>query len=181
MLENISQVDWNRIKQASGNASHVPEAVKGLVSDDHSIREAAYWKLDNHIVLQSDLYEAAYYVIPFLLEILRSDVQQGRDYVYDLLFEIANGCAPEEVMCTYSGREIELTDACRMAVSDEFELYLLEVSNKSSSCREKALELLVSVSDGIGDIKTSLSGLLLSESDSEFSGVLRDAITELDD
>lgn len=70
MLEKINKIDWKGLRQAHGDADHIPEAIKGLLSEDEQISERSYWLLDNYVVLQSDLHEAALYVVPFLLEIL---------------------------------------------------------------------------------------------------------------
>lgn len=79
MFEKINEIDWKGLRQAHGDARQVPEAIKGLISEEEQVRRQSYWLLDNYVVLQSDLYEAALYVVPFLLEILSSDVTQGRN------------------------------------------------------------------------------------------------------
>lgn len=179
MFEKLNDVDWENLKQAHGNARHVPEAIKGLVSNDPEIREASYWKLDNYVVLQSDLYEAAFYIIPFLVEILKSDILFGRNYVYDLLFEIANGYASEDLLCVYGNKEVPLKDACRNAIANEIELYLFEVRNSSSKFRLDALGLLISLDEYEEKIIPELAEILKHEDSSEFEVELRKSISEL--
>mgnify|MGYP000571271690 CR=1 FL=1 len=180
MLDEIEKINWTELKQAHGNSGHVPDAIRGLISGDRKEQEASYWKLDNHIVLQGDLYQAAFYVIPFLLEILGSKVKSGRSYAYDLLFEIANGFAPEETICVYDGVSLPLTEACKNAVVGGVDLYLGEVSDISSVCRENALDLLISLEEQIDHIVISLNTIKDKETDSEFRCKLEEAIAEID-
>jgi len=147
MLESIRSIEWMKLKQAHGDASHVPEAVEQLISDDEEKREKAYWELDNNVVLQSDLYEAAFYIIPFLLEILRSNIAVGREHVYALLAGIANGFAPEAATILINGKRIPLSIACRNMVLDHINIYLDEVQNQASDYRDSALDLLMSLSE----------------------------------
>ena len=109
------------------------------------MQEASYWKLDNHVVLQGDLYQSAFYVIPFMIEIIFSKTQHSRGLAYDLLFEIANGFAVEDESCLYKDMELSLTDACKAAVSDGMCWYLEEVADMTSKYRENALDLIISL------------------------------------
>jgi hypothetical protein len=180
VFNNIDEVNWSELRQAHGDAGHVPEAIKGLIASDPKVQEASYWKLDNHIVLQGDLYQAAFYVIPFLIEILKSNIQSGRNYVYDLLFEIANGCAPDEVSCVYDGLNLPLTDACKRVIADNINTYLAEVANASSDCRESALDLLISLEEQQDKIISKLSDVRNKENNSSFRSKLEEAIAEIE-
>ncbi len=177
MLEMMEQVDWKAIKQANGAATSVPSALRDLISGDAKVRESAYWTLDNHVVLQSDLYEAAYYVLPFLIEILRSGTIAGREYVYDLLTEIANGYAPESEKCLYKGEEVPLAEGCKAVVADEIDLFVQEVENTDSDFRNNALELLIVLRER--KIIPTLKQLFADERNPEFAALLETAILEL--
>ncbi len=181
MFANLEKIDWSKLRQAHGDASLVPTAIQELISNDSDKREAAYWKLDNYIVLQSDLYESAYYVIPFLLEILKSDSTVGREHVYALLSEIANGYAPENITININNKNVPLGDACRSLVSDSVQLYLSEVENKDSEFRSSALDLLMTLKEKSELIKERINALLLTERDSEVADLLREVIRELDE
>lgn len=181
MFDDIDKISWAKLKQAHGNSEHVPSAIKGLVSNDEKEQEASYWKLDNHVVLQGDLYQAAFYVIPFLLEILAASIRNGRSYVYDLLFEIANGFAPEEVPCDYDGVTLTLTEGCKRAVADGLHLYLEEISDSNSVCRENALDLIVSLEEYAKNAVPRLIELKDKEVNPEFQSKLEEAIAEIGD
>jgi hypothetical protein len=145
MVTETRAIDWKNISQADGDAAHVPDALRGLVSFDPEERETSYWKLDNFIILQGGIYEASFYAIPFLLEITKSSAEHGKDRAYDLLTEIANGWEAENASCMYFGEMMSLTDACKRSISDAYEVFLREVANTKSNLREKALDLLISL------------------------------------
>jgi hypothetical protein len=142
MFDRIDDVQWAALEQAHGTAEHIPLALRGLMSSDVEIRNSSYWKLDNHVVLQSDLYQAAYFIIPFLLEILRSCEEEIKTCAYNLLHEIANGYAPDEVRCMHRGGEVSLVGACRAAIMEGCDLFLEDSLNSSSINADQAANLL---------------------------------------
>ena len=175
----LNAIDWANLKQAHGTSAHVPDALRGLVSDDPEIQKSAYWKLDNFIVLQSDLFESAYFVVPFLVEILTSQPQTDLRYIYDLLFEIGNGSAPESQRCYHKGVSLSLKAACRQAVADAVNVYLSEVGNLQSKYRLNALDLLVSWHEFKHGILPTLERLYRIEQGSDFGAELKRAISDL--
>ncbi len=141
--ENLRTVPWDQKSVASGKADHVPQALLGLVSPDNSLRERSYWQLDNEVVLQSDLYDAAYSVIPFLIQYLWDRVPHGRDRIYDLLIEIGGGFAPSTIMCqTREGDSIPLQDACAREIRKGFRVFLRDTGDQDVRIAAKAKELM---------------------------------------
>jgi hypothetical protein len=142
-LQGLSQITWNEKSVASGKAIHVPQALAGLISPDEKVRNRSYWQLDNEVVLQSDLYEAAYFVIPFLIEFLNEENIHGRERIYDLLYEIAQGNAPLTVLCrTKEGDEIPLKDACTREIVKGFTTFLRDAKEANPLISKKAKELM---------------------------------------
>lgn len=142
-LEDLSAIPWSQKSIASGNAAHVPEALAGLLSPDATVRNRSYWQLDNEVVLQSDLYEAAYFVIPFLIRFLSEKVPHGRDRIYDLLYEIAHGDAPSTVTCRISdGEVVPLKQACAAELKKGLQVLLRDTSDADPLIRQKAKELI---------------------------------------
>ena len=142
-LEELTAVAWSEKSVASGKADMVPEALAGLLSTDENLRNRSYWQLDNEVVLQSDLYEAAYFVIPFLIDFLRVKVVHGRDRIYDLLYEIANGHAPSSILCrTKDGDEVPLMDACLREVKKGISVFRRDLTDANHRISQKAKELL---------------------------------------
>jgi len=151
LREKLSLVPWQAKRTANGDGKHIPEAIENLVSPEESVRRAAYWKLDNYIVLQSDLFEAAYSVIPFLIELLQT-TKYGRELIYDLLFEIANGYAPANITCvTADGSIAPLKEACFNSVKSGISLYTHDLNDSDSSIRGKAHDLIELLSEPRGE------------------------------
>jgi hypothetical protein len=141
-LKKIADVNWSEKNVASGRATHVPQALADLVSPDEEVRHRAYWRLDNEVVLQSDLFEGAYFVISFLLEFLDDKVAHGRDRIYDLLYEIASGYAPPEVLChTLEGDTVPLNAACDREVRKGLPLFLRDAADTDAAISDRAKEL----------------------------------------
>lgn len=141
--EHLARMAWNDKTVASGKADSVPEALRGLTSPDERIRQKSYWQLDNEVVLQSDLYEAAYFIIPILIGMLQDRVSYGRDLIYDLLYEIANGYAPADIVCrTVDGQILPLMDACNRELKRGMDVFLRDSADGDPTVRDKSRELL---------------------------------------
>jgi hypothetical protein len=139
----ISHVPWSEVRVASGKAGHVPEALIGLLSPDEETQNRSYWRLDNEVVLQSDLYEAAYFVVPVLVQMLDDRVAHGRERIYDLLYEIANGCAPPTTLCrTKDGRLVPLRQACLDELKNGLSVFDRDTTDEEASIAAKARELV---------------------------------------
>jgi len=139
----IRSVRWDEMRSLNGSAEHVPAALRDLLSDNLDVINRAYWKLDNHVVVQADLFEAAYYVIPILLQMLREGIDTGRIRVYDLLFEICNGhgqCG--EMLKTAHGEELLLRVACRQEIRRGIELFEADLHNQDEEFSRNARDLL---------------------------------------
>jgi hypothetical protein len=139
----ISSVNWKEIKVASGSAEHVSEALIGLLSPDEETQNRSYWRLDNELVLQSDLYEAAYYATPILIQMLADSVPHGRERIYDLLYEIANGYAPMTTLCrTRDGRLVPLREACAKELASGVGVFNRDTNDEDPCIGAKARELV---------------------------------------
>jgi hypothetical protein len=142
-VEDVRAIPWSQKSVASGKADRVPQALADLISPNESVRERSYWQLDNEIVLQSDLYDAAYVAIPFLIQYLRESVPHGRDRIYDLLIEIGRGFAPPTSLClTKEGDSIPLQDACAREIVKGFPVFLRDTADQDARIAAKARELM---------------------------------------
>jgi hypothetical protein len=144
LADELARIPWSTLDVASGKAGHVPKALLGLLSPDETVRNTSYWQLDNEVVCQSDLYEASYFVVPFLLKMLHEPVRYGRDRIYDLLFEIANGSAPPTVECrTHEGEQVPLKVASFREVEKGMDVFKRDaVADSDPRIRKKAEELI---------------------------------------
>ena len=91
--------DWTHIMEANGPATNIPSALRELVAANtpDEVRQA-YWKLENHVVVQGQLFEAAVYVVPVLLAALL-DTNRPRFVrigILELLFQIIAGTSHED-------------------------------------------------------------------------------------
>ena len=133
-------------------AEQVPEALIGLLSPDEETHNRSYWRLDNEVVLQSDLYEAAYYAIPILVQMLADRVPHGRERIYDLLYEIANGYAPATNLCrTRDDRLVPLREACAKELTSGVDVFNRDANDEDPRIGAKARDLMELLGEnGIG-------------------------------
>ena len=157
-LDLIYTINWSEIHSNTGFCTNIPDAVNDLFSADGKVRENAYWKLDNHIVVQGTLYEGAFYIIPFLLSYIFNDIETGKEETYNLLYEIANGWAEYNncVILNYAksesmiyfvpnknnGIKLPLQLACRNAILSAWDFLKEELINKDSKFRNTALDIM---------------------------------------
>ncbi len=94
-----------------------------LCSDAEDEANAAYWALDNHIVLQGQLFEAAPAATSFLLAGLSSNQYSefGLRRALDLLVEIAFG---EADYTEVERANVDLGPRCRALVREQIEWFL---------------------------------------------------------
>jgi len=114
----LAAVDWSSMRVMEGiDAARIPTAVERLVSaeSEEEAREA-YWQLDNTVVVQGQLFEAAQHLVPALHAALVGELASpAREAIADLLVEICAGEADESEVAL--GNE-QLGDSCRAAVSE---------------------------------------------------------------
>ena len=178
MLVDLNKVDWGSLGTVSGSASEIPHALLLLTSDSEKERTAGYWKIDNHVVVQSDLFTAAPFVVPFLLEILANRTRPGASLVYDLLYEIGGGGAPEETMTDFrlpgwSTEELPLQRACYDAVKSGLDLYLKDIVHAEMELKMKAVELVQLLADECESVQEKLDAAVDSIEDLEIRNRLR--------
>lgn len=100
MLEQIHHENWKELHVLTGTAEHVPKAVLGLLSNNRKSFDAAYWKLENYVVVQGDLFSSAAILPKYLEEVVVK--ARFKESVIDLIWQIGTG---------YS-ENVELQKAC---------------------------------------------------------------------
>jgi hypothetical protein len=93
MLESLDSIEWNILSHAYGEASDVPNLIRGLASADKKIRESSLWTLYTNIYHQGTVYQASAYAVPFLIELLKSEYVLDKDTILTLLGHLATGNA----------------------------------------------------------------------------------------
>ncbi|MEM7164542.1 MAG: hypothetical protein AAF581_03720 [Planctomycetota bacterium] len=95
-LSRLSDIDWNSLEHAYGEASDVPDLLRALAEGDDDERSKALYELFGNIIHQGTVYPATVAAIPFLSSILES--RDGDDEgVVMLLAGIAGGSGYLEV------------------------------------------------------------------------------------
>lgn len=89
----IARLPWGRIREASGSAEQIPFAlVEMLNATTPEAVNAAYWKLENHVVVQGQLFEVAEFVVSVLIAaLLEEKPRHVRISILELLFQIVTG------------------------------------------------------------------------------------------
>ena len=131
MLDSLNGIPWSRLRCLAGFADHVPDAVLGLMSENPEVIKASYWRLENCVVAQGTLYEAAGYLPSVLLEAF--DKAPLKWSILELLFQIGNGGAIDDP---------ELEDQCHNSVISGLEHWLLSNPNADSKLRDAVEDVL---------------------------------------
>lgn len=139
MLEKLSEINWDQLTYAFGSASHLPDTIKDLTSNDEGIREDAIDGLYSSIWHQGTVYEATAYAVPFLVELLESPEIEDKHQIVGLLREIANG---ELSVNQYRSGELDWLKAAREAVVKHYDIYLNLTVEGDEKTRSAAIKLL---------------------------------------
>ncbi|GIH73044.1 hypothetical protein [Sphaerimonospora thailandensis] len=89
----LGRHNWGSLRAMGGEADRVPESILTLLSSEtEDDAWAAYWELENCVVVQGQLFEASQYVVPVLLAALVGEISQvARKAVLELLFQLVSG------------------------------------------------------------------------------------------
>lgn len=106
------------------------------MSEDPNLIEASYWRLENCVVAQGTLYEAAGYLPPVLFEAF--DKAPLKWSILKLLFQIGNGKAIDDS---------ELEQRCHDSVVSGLNRWLLSNPDADSKVRNTVKDVLSELSD----------------------------------
>lgn len=90
----LSRHDWSALRCAGGPATGVPQELRGLLAATNGEeRHKHYWKLDNNVVVQGNLYEAAVPVVSVLCAALAdgNTSPYAHSGIVELLFQLVCG------------------------------------------------------------------------------------------
>jgi hypothetical protein len=143
----LALVNWESLRAIGpGQARKVPDAVRRLVSaDSETDATAAYWELDNNVVVQGQLFEAARPLIPVLLAAVAGELTTpARLRVVDLIVEIASG-RPDESEVALANTE--LGRDCRSAVRAGVWLFYEMLVRAEAPLRKRAVQIIYAVDE----------------------------------
>ncbi len=89
----IGRITWDDLRSAGGFASTIPKALADLYgASTPEQAQDAYWRLENHVVVQGQLYQAAEQVVSVLLAMLSEErPRHVRISSLELLLQILMG------------------------------------------------------------------------------------------
>lgn len=109
----IHRIPWSTLRQAGGTAEQVPHALMELLhAPTPELATQAYWRLENHVVVQGQLYQAAEPAVSVLMAALLAEEspRHVRLGVLELLFQILSGSAHDSEIAQGNRR---LDEVCR--------------------------------------------------------------------
>lgn len=140
MSWELDRHQWNTLR-AAGTAVDVPLAIEALQSA--TTEEAAvdaYWRIDNVVVVQGAVYEAALAATQCLLSSLLQCTEVARPHILELLVQIGSGEASESEVVAGNSSVVEM---CLGELVRGFPIYahLLEHSSRTEE-RAYCVDLL---------------------------------------
>jgi hypothetical protein len=163
MLEGLTNINWDKIQGRDGSAKKVPEPMYQLCFGDKKAQVDASYILEGTAINQGTLYEAAYYLTPFLQEVLQVQDPEVKVMIYNLLYEISSlhafdmGPAVE-----VDSESIPLKQACRQRVIQGRSLYYTDLANNDVMVRFKVFELLLAFTESFETIHKEIMQLIRS-------------------
>jgi hypothetical protein len=132
----IDSVKWDNYEVGSGDARKVGDAIRELLtSKDSAEAESAYWKLENHIVVQGNVYTSAVPATRILVASLLDDRPLSvRIPILDLFFQILSG--------TPANPGEDVVNICKKYVYEGFWLIVNEFVQGPRGAARDVLELI---------------------------------------
>ncbi len=151
----MNRHSWRDLREASGSAAGIPHALEGmLTADSPNAVDVAYWKLENHVVVQGELFEAAPHVVSVLLAALLDNSPSFiRIGILELLFQILGGESHE------SEGERDLGPKCRDLAREGLWLLYGELGAGLPGQRAAALEVLNLVETDRGRLRAIVGSI----------------------
>jgi hypothetical protein len=89
----LERVSWASLRESTGSATAIPGVLTQLLTASTPEEcETHYWRLENYVVVQGNLFEVAEFVVPVLLAALQeSSPRCVRISILELLFQIVSG------------------------------------------------------------------------------------------
>ena len=114
----MTAIPWETLESCGGHSDpeNIPGNIDRLFSEDPKEREKGYWGIDNHAVVQSDLYSSAPYAARLIVDRILSGAPLYPE-VARVLYELHSG-ANEQILEVgpLAGEPIE--EICRRVVGE---------------------------------------------------------------
>lgn len=139
MTRELERFDWARLR-AQGSAERVPGALEALASasSDAEARDA-YWKIDNTVVVQGALYEAAVATAACTTVVLHRCHPPARARALELLVQLGSGdTAPSE----HEVGDSDIRERCLAELLSGFSLYVHLLEDGTRAEKGHCVDLL---------------------------------------
>jgi hypothetical protein len=152
VTELLADVDWASLHVDGGDATSVPDALLELAAaTDETAAAEAYWKLDNNVVVQGEVFDSAAALIPAILVLLTGDIAtEARVRLLDLMIEM-HGAETHPSESARSGSKA--SDECTRLIREGLWLYVAAASDASPSVRRSAVDLIAAVVGPDSDVR----------------------------
>lgn len=177
MLEGLDRIDWSRLSHAYGEASDVPQLIRGLAAGSAEIRESSLHDLFGNIWHQGTVYEATAFAVPFLIELIEDPVIPDRSRILYLVQSISEGWLDCQKYAAEQGKFLPPAVAARHAqerphyqaaheaVARGFNVLSGLLSADDASVRMGSAFVLATLTERRGDVALILLEAIDSETD----------------
>lgn len=136
----IARVDWGRLREATGSAEGIGRALGRLLAASPDEVSSIYWELENHIVVQGELFESAEASVSVLVAAFADErPSHVRIAILELLYQVLSG-EPGEAERSRGGSD--LANRCRARAREGFWLLMREYVVGERDAALTVLELL---------------------------------------
>ncbi len=189
----IDSINWTEkevcgwVEGEGDNAGIIPQALKMLMKPDEKIQDKAFDELDNYVVVQRNLYEASYYVLPILFSMLECDEIPEKNVIFGMIDEISRGSKYDTVgdssrtIVLSGGKLVNLEEGCRDIFEDKIGVLLRLLKDSEAEVRALAVELLTTMPYLHGYWLDAVVALGKTESDKRIMEAVEDVETEVDE
>lgn len=140
----LDSTDWARLRTDSGTGGGLPQAVRELAAaDTDAAAQHAYWQIDNEVVVQGELHEAAEPLLQVLLSLVGCMSSPfGRRSVVELIQQIV--CSEVRESERILGNSA-IADRCRAAAVEAVWMFYSWLSEGDTDIVECALLIIDAV------------------------------------
>ncbi|WP_019099918.1 hypothetical protein [Chromobacterium haemolyticum] len=137
----IKRIPWSSLREIDGNATNIEFALLNLLNCTSAEEaENIYWQLENRIVVQGQLFQAAEFVVPVIIAALfENKARYIKISLLNLLYQIITGAPHEDEI---KQGNINLTEKCIKSAREEIFVLYHELINGEKECAKDIIEII---------------------------------------
>lgn len=190
MLEGLDEINWSQLHRAFGDANDVPNWIRALLYKDKQIRDNAIYELSENLQHQGTVYEASFYALPFLLELLNSPHTPDKPAIAMLVADMGNnsggpfdyefGSKTEEIyrkaLEVEADKGRKYAESIRQTIGKEIHLLYPYLLHEETYVRAVIAHALIAFPELSQEIIPRLEKALESETDIDIRQTIEDSI-----